>query len=137
MPIVTDICTVDITEIIIKPKILEIVVSPNPFNSSVAITAPAGAAIKIYDLRGNVVYVPSPGSTVSSHPLPQAGEGKWCGDENGGQKSSFSLDEGEGGAQRRMREIVWQPDQTIASGIYLVRASLEEQTIVKRVAYLK
>ena len=31
---------------------------PNPFNSTVSITAPADAEIEIYDLRGNVVYKP-------------------------------------------------------------------------------
>jgi len=38
-----------------KPQSLSLNVYPNPFNSSISITAPADAEIEIYDLRGNVV----------------------------------------------------------------------------------
>jgi len=36
---------------------IEIVVRPNPFNSSCVITAPAGARIEIYNLQGQLVYI--------------------------------------------------------------------------------
>ena len=35
------------------------------------------------------------------------------------------------------REFIWHPDESISSGIYLVRASLMGQTSTKRIVYLK
>ena len=56
----------------------------------------------------------------------------------GAKNKSFSLDEGEGGAQRRMREFIWRPAQTIASGIYIVKARTEDGgTASKRVVYIR
>ena len=56
-----------------------------------AISAPAGAEVEIYDLRGRLV-----------------------------------------------RAIIWTPDETINSGIYLVKARLEDgNCIMNRIIYLK
>lgn len=51
-PTVTEICTDDIAETIIKPQTFTLSASPNPFNSAVSITTPAGAKIEIYDVNG-------------------------------------------------------------------------------------
>ncbi|MCD6595360.1 T9SS type A sorting domain-containing protein [bacterium] len=92
---------------------------PNPFNSSCAITAPAGAGnlsrlvgIEIYDLRGNVVVaVGVRVSFMKPH------------DEKGFDESN---------------PYIWTPDQTSASGLYLVRATMGNGgTITKRIVYLK
>jgi surface antigen len=75
---------------------ISIFISPNPFNSSCAITALVGAEIKIYDLNGKCIEV------FDKTP------------------------------------VIWQPDESIASGIYLVRARMEDGwTASKRVVYLK
>ncbi len=108
---------------------------PNPFNSSVAITVSGGRSlasqtltnIKVYDIRGNVVYAPSSVPSSSGHLLPE-GEGQILpsptgrGTEGEGIKSTF----------------IWRPDKSIASGLYLIRATTQDgQTITKRIVYLK
>ena len=108
-------------------------VFPNPFNSSVVITVETQnlaslPTIAIYDLRGNVVYAPSIPRSLS--PRGERDDATvWDGSES---PSPW----GEG---FRMRgKYIWQPDKSIASGIYLVRATTEDgQTITKRIVYLK
>ena len=34
-------------------------------------------------------------------------------------------------------KIVWQPDESIGSGVYLVRAPVGDKSITKRIVYLK
>jgi len=119
----------------LRPEEYTINVYPNPFNSSVVITVSGGRGlasqtltnIKIYDLRGNVVYAPSSIPSSSGHLLPE-GEGQMPpsptgrGTEDEGIKSTF----------------IWQPDKSIALGIYLVQATTQDgQTITKRIVYLK
>ncbi|OQX89236.1 MAG: hypothetical protein B6D65_04245 [candidate division Zixibacteria bacterium 4484_93] len=82
------------------PEQLAINVYPNPFNSSVAIAAPAGAEIEIYDLLGNPVWCKT---------IPRSGQA----------------------------EMVWTPDETIASGIYLVKATYERECATRKLVYLK
>jgi len=57
------------------PSTVEITAFPNPFNSSVAITAPAGAEIEIYDLLGNRLW---------SKTIPRSAQANlvWKPDEN-------------------------------------------------------
>ena len=89
---------------------------PNPFNSSVAITVSDGRGlarqtltkIEIYDLRGNVVWERSP-------------------DRDNRHREMSPTN----------RTFIWTPAQSIASGLYLVRAYFNGQTIVKRIIYLK
>jgi len=134
-PTVTEICTeLDIAEIISRPQGFEIDVFPNPFNSSVRISlgygsesakplsaSPPGACrVEIFDINGRMVYAPSP-----SAPLPKGEGGKTL------------LPEGEGDSESRMRAFIWTPDESINSGVYLVRATAGEQTTIKRVVYLK
>ena len=94
-PAFMEICVDDIAETITKPVVLEISVIPNPFNSAVTITAPAGAEIEIFDLNG---------------------------------RNIAKFDDG---------TQVWKPEPSVGSGIYLVRATVGEQEITKRVVYLK
>jgi len=115
---------------------------PNPFNSAVTISldVPVGAGLRparveIFDLAGRrVAQLPSP-----SVPLPE-GEGG----------NSFSL--WEKVSEGRMRaEFTWQPDATVGSGVYLVRARFDPSTgsghrrltdrgtesVTRRIVYLK
>ncbi len=91
----TTVAAVNIEENENKPELLSLDISPNPFNSAVAITAPAGAEIEIFDI-----------------------EGRKIGELPGGEQ-------------------VWKPEPSVGSGIYLVRATVGEQEITKRVVYLK
>ncbi|RKZ25737.1 hypothetical protein DRQ26_05435, partial [bacterium] len=106
------------------PSNLKISVSPNPFNSSVAIfvetqnlASPIGIAI--YDLRGNLIATPYP-----------TGAG------------FVPLDKGDSEiAKQSSRGFIWTPDENIPSGIYLVRATIPQQNksvvCTKRIVYLK
>ncbi|MCD6594821.1 T9SS type A sorting domain-containing protein, partial [bacterium] len=84
-------------------------VHPNPFNSSVAITAPAEAEIEIYDIRGNVVW-----------------------------ERSSDRDNRHREMSPTSRTFIWIPAQTSASGLYLVKARMGDgRTITKRIVYMK
>ena len=101
-----------------KPQDIVFSVAPNPFNSSCAITAPAGAEIEIYDISGNVV---TPYSSRQS------------------RDSFVPLNKGDrGDVSASVGGIIWRPAQTIASGIYLVRATTEDgNCITKRIVYIQ
>ncbi|RKZ28388.1 hypothetical protein DRQ36_10520 [bacterium] len=93
-----------------------IYVEPNPFNSSCRITVGAihesPLQIGIYDIAGRLVAeLPVGESLVPSR-------------ETGDHKG-------------RPYETVWTPDESIPSGIYLVRVDVGGITATKRVAYLK
>jgi len=103
-----------------KPHTLSLSAFPNPFNSSVAITAPADAEVEIYDLRGNVVF--NHPHSLSSLRSPS-------------EYSPSLAKEGDGAQRQR---VVWQPDESIASGIYLVRARTEDgRTATRKVVLLR
>jgi len=107
-----------------KPEQLTIKAYPNPFNSAVNISVGAhGRAplqIEIFDINGRMVYAPS-----LSVPLPRGEGGKTL------------LPPGEGGSKSRMRAFIWQPDESITSGVYLVRVIAGDRMATKRVVYLK
>ncbi len=117
-----------------KPQIFLINPYPNPFNSAVEISLDYGSEspqalsasavgpcqLEIFDINGRLVYAPSP-----SVPLPKGEGGKTL------------LPPGEGGSKSRMRAFIWTPDESIGSGIYLVRAKLGDKSVTKRVVYLK
>jgi|GEM_PF-2238583 len=85
---------------------------PNPFNSSVSISAPTGAAMEIFDINGkNIANLPVGANLVFAQP--------------------------QGDHKDRPYETVWTPDESLNSGVYLVRATLGEQTVAKRIVYLK
>ena len=82
------------------PKMMEIAVSPNPFNSACAISVPARAKIEIVDMSGRLVAEYSCGCSRTS----------WK----------------------------WSPDESVKSGVYLVRALLADgKSETKRVVFLK
>jgi len=84
-----------ITEEDFLPTDIYIETNPNPFNSSVSITAPENAGVEIFDI-----------------------EGRKIGELAGGEQ-------------------VWQPDENLGSGVYLVRATVGDETTSKRIVYLK
>ncbi len=108
-----------------RPENIAISAYPNPFNSAVRISVETLHAtslrIEIFDLAGRrVAQLPSP-----SVPLP-AGEGR----------NSFSL--WEKVSEGRMRaEFTWQPEKSLSSGVYLVRARIDDKSIMKRIVYMK
>jgi len=114
---------------VMQPSQLEISAFPNPFNSTIALAlqgvgetlrSPGQIAVEIYDISGRLIYAPSP-----SVPLPK------------GEGGQILLPPGEGGSESRMRAFIWQPDESVTSGVYLVRATAGEQTVTKRIVYLK
>ena len=90
------------------PERLLLDVRPNPFNSSVSISATEWAEIEIFDINGRIVgnipvgdaYMRPAGGI---YPAP----------------------------------TIWQPDESLGSGVYLVRATIGDESITKRVVYLK
>ncbi len=83
----------------VRPENIEIEISPNPFNSSCAISVPARARIVIYDLTGQII------------------------------------DKFDCGCSRTT--WTWRPDENRPSGIYLVKATLGDLTLTKRLVYMK
>jgi len=106
----------DISEKNNKPTDFAISAYPNPFNSAVTITAPAGAEIEIYDVNGRMVD----GGTVGANLV-------------------FAHSTGD--HKDRPYECVWRPAPSLTSGVYLVRAKFSQQTasaaFTKRIVYLK
>ncbi|MBN1755188.1 T9SS type A sorting domain-containing protein [bacterium] len=102
------------------PGKFELLTYPNPFNSAVYITAPAGAGIEIFDVNGRrVSVIARPKATAISSNQ---------GDYFVGQSPSRN---------DAKDEFVWQPDKTIGSGVYLIRAKIGEKSITRRAVYLK
>jgi len=101
------------------PDRFDIRIHPNPFNSSVTITVGEGftpSRIEIYDIAGRMVAeIPK-----NNSPLTRG------------------VAEGRG-----VYEFVWQPDESVGSGVYLVRTTmsgnkgLKPLVQTKRVVYLK
>ncbi|MCD6417284.1 hypothetical protein J7M00_00685 [bacterium] len=128
-----------IGEEIIAPDMFSVSAYPNPFNSYVAITVSGGRGlasrglasqtptnIKVYDIMGNVVYK-----------LPPLSSNSFLPEEKG---ESFPL-LGERETQRVRGRFTWTPDESVPSGIYLIRATIPQQTksvvCTKRIVYLK
>ncbi len=112
--------TTDIIDETDMPSIIEISAYPNPFNSSCNISvethdyASLPAIIEIYDLQGNVV-----GSRCASTDI--------AADTETGDASIAPT-----------RTFIWTPDETIPSGIYLVKARTADGNFTtKRIFYLK
>jgi len=129
-----------------RPSSFHIAVLPNPFNSSCIISLschsqasschsresgnPEGwVEVEICDLRGNVV--------MSSSVFPIKSGSRLLPEEEG--QNPLPLGEGRSdGSLSGVRAVVWTPDNSIPSGIYLVRATTADGSrAVKRIAYLK
>ena len=120
---------------------------PNPFNSSVKITVfgIAGSSdfsegkqcqemtLKVYDLRGNLIATScSADRSASLVPLDKGDRNRASAKVSG---DSWTDEQSTGGASS---EFIWHPDESIKSGIYIVRAMTEDgRTIAKRIVYLK
>ncbi len=96
--------------------------SPNPFNSAVSISAPAGAEVEIYDVNGRRIKTlwPFLWTQASATSLEKGG-------------TEVPLHKGNLGGS-----IIWRPGDNIGSGIYLVRSVVGDgESTSKRVVYLK
>jgi uncharacterized delta-60 repeat protein len=139
-PTVTDICT-DISEVLTKPNSFGLTVSPNPFNLSCAImicqhgaSAPCvKVKVEIYDLQGKLVWnKPSDSDNIGVTSLIKGGKT----DEVPINKGDVAKRQGFSASAQGV--IIWQPGESISSGVYLVRATTTDgQQITKRIVYLK
>ncbi len=123
-----------IPETPLQPKDINISAHPNPFNSAVTISVdygsesrsveqvgygPAAAEIEIYDVNGRMVQ-----------PLTEPVEVRGGAHDNP-PSTQTGCKQGSGGV------IVWRPDPSVTSGVYLVRIAIGKETVKKRIVYLK
>jgi hypothetical protein len=121
--------TVDIRTGIVeidKPEDFEIRAYPNPFNSSVTISilgvCDTPLRVEIYDVAGQLIHVITrPKAAAISQ----------------NNRSSFSLDTRRDAVYINNGVFVWTPDESLGSGVYLVRVSMTERSVTKRLVYLK
>ncbi len=103
-----------------KPAKIAISAYPNPFNGNCRIMIDDLGmgidAIEIYDVNGRKVETLRPSGT-SLH--------------KGGNNAPPLNKGGQGGS------YIWQPAPSLGSGVYLVRATVGEQSTSKRIVYLK
>ncbi len=112
----------------LKPTFFEISAYPNPFNSAVRITLDCrglinqAPTVEIFDLNGRRIDV-IPAKAGIQPPRQPAGFPIGVGNDI---------------------ECIWQPDESLPSGVYLVRATIgsstgsgTEQSTSKRIVYLK
>jgi len=117
-----------------KPEAFTLSAHPNPFNSAVTINVnfspcqggdvrrTEGVNIEIFDLNGRRLETLRPSATSGTGP---------SGLEKGGTNSTPLHKGGQGGS------YVWQPSPSIGSGVYLVRATVGDESTSKRIVYLK
>lgn len=120
----------------ILPKTLEIRAYPNPFNSTVRISieGPAPTRVEIFDIAGRRIDViarsdsdeKSPYASDEISPL-------WVEMTAKSEGDCFGLRSRNDG----MIEFSWSPPESLPSGVYLIRAFLVENSVAKRVVYLK
>jgi len=121
---VTEICTDGIEENSpsAKPEAFTISAYPNPFNGNCRLMiddlGTGIDAIEIYDVNGRKVEENPP--TLRATSLDKGGNGH-APLHKGGQGGSY----------------IWQPAPSLGSGVYLVRATVGEQSTSKRIVYLK
>jgi len=116
-----------------KPAAFAISAHPNPFNSAVTITIDgvgAGftpACVEIYDVNGRrvetvteLVEVP-----VGAGLVPARGADSDVNEREGTSPSPTT------------RHFTWSPAPSLPSGVYLIRARFDGESVAKRVVYLK
>ncbi len=91
------------------------------------------ATVEIYDLQGRLVWnKPSDSDNVGATSLIK-----------GGKPEEVPLNKGDvakrqGVSASAQGIIIWQPDESISSGVFLVRATTNDgQRIIKRIVYLR
>ncbi|RKZ31807.1 hypothetical protein DRQ36_00660 [bacterium] len=111
-----------------KPEKLSITVYPNPFNSAVKIDcrgvgatgrSPRQVGLQIFDITGRL---------VADLPLPRAESD----DKTGGHIENRSPD-----SARGPTPLIWRPDESLGSGVYLVHIASGGKTAYRRVVYIK
>jgi len=108
------------------PDNIDIIVHPNPFNSSCAIDLPLNAEIFIRDLKGNLIYKFSGEKTLCS----RYDEKSSADGENFYHRENNS--------EHQTRTIVWTPDKNTPSGIYIISAKLDGNgNLFKKIMYIK
>jgi uncharacterized delta-60 repeat protein len=140
-PTITKICPNFIAETLTKPISFELTVSPNPFNSSCAIMVNVEQSrlhrdcvtVEIFDLHGRLVWnKPSDSDNVGATSLIKGGKPEAVPINNGDVAKRQGISASAQGV------IIWQPEESISSGVYLVRATTDVgQQITKRIVYLK
>lgn len=101
------------------PEDFSINAYPNPFNSAVSITAPEGAEIKIFHVNGRMV---EPVTELVEVPAGFT-------DPGANNTKPPTIDSGS--------VFVWQPGDNITSGIYLVQATVANQSTSKKIVFIK
>ncbi len=97
------------------PEMSSLSIFPNPFNASVAISAPGAERIEIFDLNGRRI--------ADAEPV-EAGAGGFI------TGSSTHL--------QARGTIVWRPDESITSGVYFIRARYSDGTFAEqRAVFMK
>jgi len=101
----------------ILPADFSLSVHPNPFNSAVTISLSAGVGaskarpgqvgVEIFDVNGRM---------VADLPVPNCDLGN---------------------SQFGPTPVIWQPEESIGSGVYQIRATVGVETVTKRIVYLK
>ncbi len=115
-----------------KPAAFVISAYPNPFNSSVTIAldgvgdgSPVPLSVEIYDVAGRMVAVAEPVEVP-------VGEGL--------KPSRSSITQKTGGSKTaplRNGEFIWRPDESLGSGVFLIRATVGGETSSNKIIYLK
>jgi len=113
-----------------KPEAFALSAWPNPFNGTVTISlsaipyGPYGSSenpeIEIFDINGRRISVISSEGLQSDEKSPADSE----------KISPFGRNDNGG-------KFIWQPDPSLGSGVYLVRAMGAEQSTSKRIVYMK
>ncbi len=125
---------------VITPDNFTISAYPNPFNSAVTIAFdchsreggnPEGITVEIYDVNGRCVETVTEPVEVTIG--VEATVGRLAKDTSTSSVSVKSpLSKGDLGGF-----VVWQPAPSLGSGVYLVRASVGNESTSKRIVYLK
>ncbi len=102
------------------PNDMIITAHPNPFNSAVTITAPEGAEIEILDVSGRHISVISSEGFMPDEKSPA----------DRGKISPF-------GRNDSQNKFIWQPNENLGSGVYLIRIEQDGRTYTKPVVYVK
>lgn len=125
-----DTTLINIQENFQRPKALNIFSYPNPFNSAVKIS-----------VEQTFLSVQNGGQTGTSD-LPLQIEifdvnGRLIDGETVGANLVFVQSSGDHKDRPYEGQYIWRPDESLPSGVYLIRATVGKQSITKCVVYLK